>query len=69
MAVSELRGGAPMVRPMPQRVEHPRPVEPRRVEQPRAAPQRVEHRQETQQVQNRPAPAAHDKGRHVDIRA
>jgi len=54
---------------MPQRVEHPRPVEPRRVEQPRPAPPRVEHRQETQQVQNRPAPAARDKGRHVDIRA
>jgi len=69
MAVSELRGGAPMARPMPQRIEHPRPVEPRRVEQPRPAPPRVEHRQETQQVQNRPAPAARDKGRHVDIRA
>ena len=72
MAVSDIRGGAAMVRPMPQRVEHPRPVEPRRVEPQRATPQRVEHQQQAQQaqrVQDRPAPTVHEKGRNVDIRA
>ena len=81
MAVSDIRGGAAMVRPMPQRVEHPRPVEPRRVEPQRATPQRVEHHQQAQQaqraqqaqqaqrVQDRPAPTVHEKGRNVDIRA
>ena len=72
MAVSDIRGGAALVRPMPQRIEHPRPVEPRRVEPQRVTPQRVEHHQPAQQAQrvlDRPAPTVHDKGRHVDIRA
>ena len=75
MAVSDIRGGAAMVRPMPQRVENPRPVEPRRVEPQRATPQRVEHQQQAQQAQqaqrvhDRPAPTVHEKGRNVDIRA
>ena len=69
MAVSNIRSAAPRARPMPQRLDHPRPVEPRRIEPSRAAPQRVEHRQEAVRVQDRPAPASQAKGRHVDIRA
>jgi hypothetical protein len=69
MAVSDIRSAPPMARPMPQRLDHPRPVEPRRTEQPRAAPQRVEHRQEAVRVQDRPAPRTQDKGHRVDIRA
>ena len=69
MAVSDIRSAAPMARPMPQRPDHPRPVDARWTEPPRAAPQRVEHRQEAVRVQDRPAPASQAKGRHVDIRA
>ena len=69
MAVSDIRSAAPMARPMPQRLDHPRPAEPRRIEPSRAAPQRVEHRQEAVRVQDRPPPTSQAKGRHVDIRA